>query len=289
MFDFIKNACAVYEDLAQCKLSAAKNPFCPEGSLTTTDFESKGVLATSACKILMKILWCARLGRPDLMKGIGDLTRRITTWSRADDKRLHRLMCYLYRSKGYTLQGHIGDPPELLKLCLYTDADHCSGIEHTKSTSGMFLSIEGPNTSWPIAWGSKRQAATARSTTAAEMISLGSGRSTASTRLILNRQVMLECFQDNSAVIQIVAAGYSPKLRHLTKTEKIELGSAYEVFEDPSCRLLYIATDKQRADVFTKPLPVCKWDHALNLLNMASLSSTCKVHPREAEIGRIVK
>ena len=292
MFDFIKNACAVYEDLAQCKLSTAKSPFCPEGSLTTADFESKGVLATSACKILMKILWCARLSRPDLMKGIGDLTRRITTWSRADDKRLHRLMCYLYGSKGYTLQGHIGDPPELLKLCLYTDADHCSGIEHTKSTSGMFLSIEGPNTLWPIAWGSKRQTATARSTTAAEMISLGSGLfgealpAQGFLELILDRQVTLECFQDNSAVIQIVAAGYSPKLRHLTKTEKIELGSAYEVFEDPSCKLLYIATDKQRADVFTKPLPVCKWDHALDLLNMASLSSTCKVPSREAETLR---
>ena len=38
MFDFIENACAVYEDLAQCKLSTAKSPFCPEGSLTTADF-----------------------------------------------------------------------------------------------------------------------------------------------------------------------------------------------------------------------------------------------------------
>ena len=124
------------------------------------------------------------------------------------------------------------------------------------------------------------------------MISLGSGLfgealpAQGFLELILDRQVTLECFQDNSAVIQIVAAGYSPKLRHLTKTEKIELGSAYEVFEDPSCKLLYIATDKQRADVFTKPLPVCKWDHALDLLNMASLSSTCKVPSREAETLR---
>ncbi|CAJ1437912.1 unnamed protein product [Effrenium voratum] len=53
------------------------------------------------------------------------------------------------------------------------------------------------------------------------------------TQAYLGTKVTLECFQDNSAVIQIVAAGYSPKLRHLTKTEKIELGSAYEVFEDP--------------------------------------------------------
>ena len=74
---------------------------------------------------------------------------------------------------------------------------------------------------------------------------------------------MLERFQDNPAVIQLVASGYSPKLRHLTKTEKMELGSAYEVFEDPKA-------SKQRADVFTKPLLLCKWDRALNQVNMVS-------------------
>lgn len=92
--------------------------------------------------------------------------------------------------------------------------------------------------------------------------------------LILNRQAMLEFFQENSAAIPVVASGFSPKLRRLAKTEKIEIGSAYEVFKGPSSKLLYIATDKKRADVFTKPLPARKWDHALHLLNMVSESST---------------
>ena len=42
----------------------------------------------------VKILWAARLCRPDFMKVIGDLTKRLTTWSVADDKRPHRLMGY---------------------------------------------------------------------------------------------------------------------------------------------------------------------------------------------------
>ena len=37
-------------------------------------------------------------------------------------------------------------------------------------------------------------------------------------QLVFDRQVELICYQDSSAVIQIVAAGYSPKLRHLNKT-----------------------------------------------------------------------
>ena len=63
------------------------------------------------------------------MKGISDLTRRITTWSKADDRKLFRLMCYLKGTTDYVLEGYIRDKPEALKLNLYTDADHASGVE----------------------------------------------------------------------------------------------------------------------------------------------------------------
>lgn len=91
----------------------------------------------------MKVLWCARLARPDLNKGISDLARRLACWSVADDKRLHRLMSYLFGSRNFTLQGYIGDPPESLKLCCYTDADHCSAQEDSKSTSGLIMTLAG--------------------------------------------------------------------------------------------------------------------------------------------------
>ena len=63
------------------------------------------------------------------MKGISDLTRKITTWSKADDHKLFRLMCYLKGTTDYVLEGYIRDKPEALKLNLYTDADHASGVE----------------------------------------------------------------------------------------------------------------------------------------------------------------
>ena len=31
-----------------------------------------------------------------------------------------------------------------LPLSLYTDSDHCLGIEHMQSTSGILMAIEGP-------------------------------------------------------------------------------------------------------------------------------------------------
>ena len=84
------------------------------------------------------------------MKGISDLTRKITTWSRADDRRLYRFMSYLKGTSDYMLEGHIRDDPSTLHLSLYTDADHASGIEDVKSTSGRFLTLEGPDWFWPL-------------------------------------------------------------------------------------------------------------------------------------------
>ena len=138
MSDFAANACTAYEELSGCVLKKASTPYLPEGSLVDNDFTVRGEMAQDASKVLMKILWSARLARPDLMKGISDLTRKITTWSRADDRRLYRLMSYLKGTPDYMLEGHIRDDPSTLHLSLYTDADHASGIQDVKSRSGMF-------------------------------------------------------------------------------------------------------------------------------------------------------
>ena len=227
----------------------------------------------SASKILMKLLWLARLSRPDLMKGISDLTRRVTCWSRADDKRLYRLVCYLWSTRTHKLFGRIADPVENLRLVLYTDADHSSGIEFTQSTSGTLLCIEGPSSFGPRSWMSKKQTSTSRSTTEAEIVSLATGRCDAIPTLdfaekLLGKELKLECRQDNSAVISIVHLGYSPKLRHVSKTHRVNLSSVYEVFDNGLAKLIYVKTTQQRADPMTKPIAASKWSVALEQLNV---------------------
>ena len=172
MVDFVKQSCDFYVSLAGRPLKEATSPFMPDGSITQDEWESRGALTNGASRRLMKILWCARLSRPDILKAIADLTRRVTCWSVADDKRLFRLMCYLWTTREWKLHGRIGDKQEDLKLVLYTDTDHASGVEDAKSSSGNLLCLEGPNSFWPLSWLSKKQGATARSTTEAEVISL---------------------------------------------------------------------------------------------------------------------
>ena len=184
-------------------------------------------------------------------------------------------MSYLKGTPNLSIVHQIGDPFEELHLSLYTDADHSGDVEHAQSTSGMILCLEGENSYWPLTWGSKKQTATSRSTTEAEIISLCTGvfgdalPAQEFLEKLANREVKLVCHQDNSAVIQIVHAGYSPKLRHVSKTHRVNLSSLYEVFEqDPFIRLQYINTELQKADVFTKALQPAKFPSALNLLRM---------------------
>ena len=275
MVEFIENACQIFEELTGWKLKPAASPYVPEGSLTDQDGVTRGELSRQASRVLMKVLWAARLARPDLMKAIADLTRRLTAWTKAVDRRLHRLMSYLFGSKNFKLQGKIGDHPDKLYVTTYTDEDHCSAQEDTKSSSRMLMALEGPNSFWPISWASKKQSSTARSTTEADMISLGAGLFSETIPMqellecVLQRNVGLFVYQDNSTVIQIVDSGYSPKLRHLKKVFKINIGSIHEFFyQNETSKLLYIKTALQRADSFTKPLAVAKWEEALNQMNI---------------------
>ena len=170
MSDFCQNCCELCEQLSGRKLKEASTPF--DLNIQASDFEEKGCLAESASRILMKVLLCALLSRPDLMKPISDLTRKVTCWSLADDKRLFKLMSYLSTTPKLSLTCKIGDRMDDLKLGLYTDADHSSEMEHAKSTSGSLLVLEGRNSWWPLSWASKKQTATSRSATEAEIISL---------------------------------------------------------------------------------------------------------------------
>ena len=71
---------------------------------------------------------------------------------------------------------------------------------------------------------------------------------------------MLNCYEDNQAFLAIIARGFSPKLRHLSKFHKINVASTCEAISKPGINAEYIEALKQRADVLTKSLSVSAWD-----------------------------
>lgn len=242
--------------------------------MAPSDENVKGELAPNACKMLIKALWLGRLARPDIVKPINALATKVQTWTRAEDKKVHRFICYINSTPHYRLAGTIHDKPEDLHLELYVDAD-CSGDkECTKSTSGGYLVLKGKCTHFPLTWASKRQTSTLGSTTESEVISLAhslfsEGLPALSLwELLLQRSVKLIVRENNQAPILVVKKGYSPKLRHIQRTHKVNLGSLRELFEEDSAELSYCKTDEQAADIFTKVLVPQKWGATIALLGI---------------------
>ena len=85
---------------------------------------------------------------------------------------------------------------------------------------------------------------------------------------ILARDVFLEVKEDNEATIKVIRKGYSPKLRHIQRTHKVNLASLTEQLSNPNILLAYINTLEQVADIFTKAVEPMKWNRAVQMLGM---------------------
>ena len=111
----------------------------------------------------MKALWFARLARPDCLRPIFHLATKVSCWTRNDDRKLYRLMCYISSTLDLQLTGYVRDDPKDLYLELYCDADYGNPTD-ARSTTGGWLVLRGPNTDFPLAWTHHEQHATFRST-----------------------------------------------------------------------------------------------------------------------------
>ena len=275
MSDYVKSSVEHYKKLAGVDVvREARTPYCPDGSLHPDNDEVKGELSSSSCSILMKVLWAARLARPDLSRACNKLTTKVQNWSSNDDRKLRRLIEYMEKTKNLVLEGFICDPPDKLELWLFVDADLASDPDTSKSSSGAWVVLVGPSSFMPLSWLHTKQTATAKSTTEAEGVAMVYAMLHElypiwdMIELILGRKVTVRVKEDNTATIKVMRKGYSPKLRHVVRTHKLDLGTVKEAIDDHGVILEHVETKKQCSDIFTKDLPPHQWPKALQLLGM---------------------
>ena len=137
--------------------------------------EGEGQLSSMAAMMLMTILYSTRVARFDLFKIIAFLAKRITRWDAKCDRRLHRLMCFVWSTIDDQMVGWIGDEPHVLGLHLFCDASLTECPYTMRSTSGVHLDVQGPNSRFPLAGASNQQTSIAQSSPEAEMVSLHGG------------------------------------------------------------------------------------------------------------------
>ena len=58
--------------------------------------KSVGELSNTCSQVVLKCLYLARIGRPDILWSVNKFARSITKWTKACDKRLNRLISYIF-------------------------------------------------------------------------------------------------------------------------------------------------------------------------------------------------
>ena len=83
---------------------------------------SVGELPKCCSQIVLKCQYLARIGRPDILWSVNKLARTVTKWTRACDKRLARLICYIHHTSEFQQCCHVG------KYCTTVQVGTVSGL-----------------------------------------------------------------------------------------------------------------------------------------------------------------
>ena len=94
------------------------------------EMKSVGELSKVCSQIVLKCLYLARIGRPDIIWSVNKLARSITKWTKACDKRLNRLISYIHHTCEYRQYCHWDcfktlTSREILKIRNPLREEHC--------------------------------------------------------------------------------------------------------------------------------------------------------------------
>ncbi|MDE0839722.1 MAG: hypothetical protein OSB41_11810, partial [Kiritimatiellae bacterium] len=253
-----------------------------------------GRLQPIAARILMKLLYGARMARYDILRAIAYLATCVTKWTAQCDRDLHHLMLYVSCTRHLRQVSWCGDSIEDLTLKMYADADFAGCTRTQRSTSGIILMMVGPHTRFLQSAIAKRQSAVAHCTTEAEMIAAALGFRAEGIPFqilwdVLRRAttpageqrthpdvddpvlppIPLTLEEDNQAMIKICHNKNWQKLRHLSRTHRVNGAFINECVHEPR-HCIDIKTCKtadMAADICTKRFTDARTWHKLLYLN----------------------
>ena len=212
MFGFVQQCIDHYCQLTKTNetdIPYYQTPSIDDHLLTPDEMVEKGKLHDVCSRIVLKILWLTRRVRPDTYWAVNSLAREVSKWIVAYDKRLLRLVGYLRWSKYHSLQMMVGNAPKDCVIMYFADADFAGSLKDSKSTSGGYMMLLGPQTFVPLAWLCKKQGAISHSTTEAETIALDAGLRLEALPLLMLWDIVIDTFstEDDKKKLRVRNAG----------------------------------------------------------------------------------
>ena len=170
----VERCCELANKTTQ-QLYKVSTPCIDDHHFKEEEMKSVGELSHVCSKIVLKCLYLARIGRPDILWSVNKLAISITKWTKACDKRLNRLISSIHHTCEYKQYGHVGNTAKQCRLGLFQDSDFAGDLEDSKSSSGGTLCVFGSHTFVTTNWMCKKQTAVSHSSTESEIISLDTG------------------------------------------------------------------------------------------------------------------
>lgn len=225
---------------------------------------SQSEYAKYAPKIIGKLLWICRNTRPDIAYAVHVLSKRLHSWNILADKVLEWLMQYLQTSRDLVLESRVMYEDELnFSIESWTDSDYAGCLFTGRSTTGYLTQIAGSRgTKVTIDWGSKQQHRSGSSSADCEITALDYAMNNSILPMeqiftfAMEYQPRVTVRVDNNAAIEAVKAGYSVRMRHLPRTQRVSISRLHDMFvdEEMNMNLTRVNSDNNLADLFTKPL-----------------------------------
>ena len=206
------------------------------------------------------LLFLVRSSRPECSFAVGFLSRFVSRWTVASDKRLRRIFEYLASTMDYGVEWWL-DPAEFenLQFDTWVDADHAGCMDTARSTTGWNAFIDGTNTNALVDWSSKRQQAAERSTGGSEHVAgADCVQSTlpllSATEQVFQQKLLYTLHTDSDSARSSFQSGYSRKLRYLKKNQRVSVAFVADALAQIGGRVAREDSERNSADLHTKPL-----------------------------------
>ena len=195
------------------------------------------------------LMFLATVSRPDIAYAVNSVSRFLNNYSDDHWRAVKRILAYLLGTINHGIEFRGGGS----KLVGYSDADYAGDVETRRSTTRYVFQLAGG----PITWAGQRQKLVTLSTTQAEYVAA----SVTSREAIWLRKLLSDIgcpcvgatviFVDNQSAIRLVR---NPELHKRTKHIDIRYHYIREKVEEKKLKVMYVQTEQQKADIFTKAL-----------------------------------
>ena len=113
----VERYCELANNTTQ-QLYEVATPCIDDHQFKEEEMGSVGELSKVCSQMVLKCLYLARIGRPDILWSVNKLARAITKWTKACDKRLARLISYIHHTCEFRQYCYVGNTAQ---ICRYAD------------------------------------------------------------------------------------------------------------------------------------------------------------------------